>query len=69
MVLHDVPSGRIIVVVDAFVESAGNLAPPLLVDILRDLGLQPMEFAFGDLLENLASNDLGGDHHVAKDNN
>ncbi len=63
VVLNDVPASGIIVTIDAFVESPGNLSPPLLIDVLVDLGLQPTEFAFGDLLENLASHDLGGGGH------
>ncbi len=63
VVLNDLPAGGIVVTIDAFLESAANLPPPLLIDVLVDLGLQPIEFAFGDHLENLASHDLGGGGH------
>ncbi len=66
VVLQDATPGRII---DAHFESAGNLAPPFLIDVLIDLGLQPMQLAFWNLLEGLASHNLGRGHHIAKNNN
>ncbi len=63
VVLHDVPVFRIIVAVDAFLESAANLAPLLLIDVLVDLGLQPIQLTLGDPLEKLTSRDLGGGGH------
>jgi len=62
VVLHDVSAGRIIITVDALLESPGNLISPFLIDVILDLGLQPTQLTLGNLLKNLASHDLGAGH-------